>query len=105
MALLSRTRSQVCIDTQRFAYEGLHDGEEDALENAREWEAAAVFSTDDLREHTKPLLDWLAESGAIKVAINLDVVDSDEAVLGLGLRDLVSNGPSRLESGAGETRR
>lgn len=73
------------IDAQRFAYAGLHAGERDALENIQQWQVP-VFGPDDLRERTGPLVDWLAETGAGKVAIHLDVdvVNSDEAVLGLG---------------------
>jgi arginase len=83
------------VDAQRFAYAGLHAGEEDALDNVRQWDIP-VFGPDDLREITGPLLDWLAETGAGKVAIHLDVdvVDSDEAVLGLGT---VPGGLSRAQ--------
>ena len=45
-----------------------------------------VFGPDRLRETSVPLLDWLAGTGASKVAVHFDVdtVDSDEVVLGLG---------------------
>lgn len=73
------------IDARRFAYAGLHAGEADALANIRKWQTP-VFTPDELREYTTPLLDWFAETGAGKVAIHLDVdvVDSGEALLGQG---------------------
>lgn len=73
------------VDAGRFAYAGLHDGKEDALGNVRSWHLP-IFGPDDLRDSSQPLLDWLRGTGASKVAIHLDVdvVDSDEAVLGLG---------------------
>lgn len=73
------------VDARRFALAGLHAGEDDALAHVRQWQIP-TFSPADLREHTTPLLRWLADTGASKVAIHLDVdvVDSNEAVLGLG---------------------
>lgn len=45
-----------------------------------------TFSPEDLRTSSAALLDWLAATGCHHVAIHLDVdvVDSDEIVLGLG---------------------
>lgn len=73
------------VPTTRVAYAGMHDGEPDALVHLTEW-GLPVFGPDDLRTTSEPLLSWLAASGATKVAIHLDVdvVDSNEAVLGLG---------------------
>ncbi|WP_186304341.1 arginase family protein [Kocuria palustris] len=73
------------VGADRFAYAGLHDGEDDALGNVRDW-GLPVFAPEDLRKTTQPLLDWLAATGASRVALHLDVdvVDSDEAALGLG---------------------
>jgi arginase len=50
-----------------------------------EWDIQA-FSPDELRENTRPLLDWLASTGCTRVAIHFDVdtIDSNEMVLGLG---------------------
>jgi len=44
------------------------------------------FSPDDLRESSQRLLDWLAGIGCTRVAVHFDVdtVDSNEIVLGLG---------------------
>lgn len=73
------------VPAERFAYAGLHDGEADALELVEQW-GPAVFGPESLRESTAPLLDWLAATGASRVAVHLDVdvVDSEEVVLGLG---------------------
>ena len=73
------------IPAERFAFAGLHDGEDDALANVTAWGPEA-FGPDALRESSAPLLEWLARTGASRVAIHLDVdvVDSEEVVLGLG---------------------
>lgn len=73
------------VPTDRIALAGLHDWEEDAYAHVAEWSLTA-FSPDELRESSTGLLDWLATTGATKVAVHLDVdtVDSDEATLGLG---------------------
>jgi hypothetical protein len=44
------------------------------------------FSPDELRETTRPLLDWFAATGRARVAIHFDVdtIHSNEIVLGLG---------------------
>lgn len=49
-----------------------------------------------MRDSTEPLLEWLSETGSSKVAIHLevDVVDSDEVVHGLGV---VNGGPTRAQ--------
>ncbi|HZK05113.1 MAG TPA: arginase family protein [Actinomycetaceae bacterium] len=73
------------IDASRLALAGLHDWVEDAYANVGKW-GLPTFAPDDLRTSSETLLDWLAQTGATKVAIHLDVdvVDSDEAALGLG---------------------
>jgi arginase len=78
-------RLPATVDPSRFAYAGLHDGEPDALAHVPAW-GMPVFGPDVLRETSGPLLDWLASTGARRVAIHLDVdtVDSDEIALGLG---------------------
>jgi arginase len=47
---------------------------------------AELFSPDALRSTSAPLLDWLGDTGATKVAIHFDVdtIDADEIQLGLG---------------------
>lgn len=73
------------VDPDRLALAGLHEWEEDAYPNIEAWGVTA-FGPEQLRTSTETLLDWLASTGASKVAIHLDVdtVDSDESVLGLG---------------------
>lgn len=73
------------VDPKRFAYAGLHDGEDDAFANVDKL-GLQSFGPDALRADSAPLLEWLARTGASKVAIHLDVdtVDSEEAALGLG---------------------
>jgi arginase len=67
------------------ALAGLHSWTDDDIPNAAEW-GLSTFSPNELRESTQPLLDWLASTGCRRVAIHLDVdvVDSNEEVLGLG---------------------
>lgn len=73
------------VPAERFAFAGLHAGEDDALANVAAW-GPEVLGPDALRESSAPLLEWLARTGASRVAIHLDVdvVDSEELVLGLG---------------------
>jgi arginase len=46
----------------------------------------AVLPPDDLRETTRPLLEWVSATGCSRVAIHFDVdtIDSNEILLGLG---------------------
>ena len=46
----------------------------------------SVFSPDALLSSSAPLLDWLGDTGATKVAIHFDVdtIDANEVQLGLG---------------------
>ncbi len=60
------------VDRSRVALAGLHDWEEDAYANVGAW-GLSTFGPDDLRTSTEPLLEWLAATGATRVAIHLDV--------------------------------
>lgn len=73
------------VDASRLALAGLHAWEEDAYANVSAW-GLAEFGPDDLRDSSGALLAWLADTGATKVAIHLDVdvVDSNQSALGLG---------------------
>jgi arginase len=75
----------VRIPGARIALAGLHSWTDDDFPNAAEW-GISTFSPDDVRLSSAPLLEWLAATGCGRVAIHLDVdvVDSDEVVLGLG---------------------
>lgn len=74
------------IDGSRIALAGLHSWTEDDHPNAAAW-GIAEFGPDDLRTTSAGLLGWLADTGCRRVAIHLDVdvVDSNEVVLGLGV--------------------
>ncbi|ODU03256.1 MAG: arginase [Pseudonocardia sp. SCN 72-86] len=73
------------VGADRVALVGLHEWTDDDIPNV---EACGIrsFAPDDLRTTTQPLLAWLAATGCGRVAIHFDVdtVDSDEVVLGLG---------------------
>ena len=73
------------VDPSRIALTGLHDWTEDAYARVAEW-GLESFAPDDLRESSAPLLEWLRTTGCSKVAVHLDVdvVDGDDIVLGLG---------------------
>ncbi|MGD9527016.1 arginase family protein [Pseudonocardia sp.] len=73
------------VPPERVALVGLHEWTEDDFPHVAAWGITA-FSPDDLRESTRPLLAWLAATGCSRVAIHFDVdtVDSNEIVLGLG---------------------
>jgi arginase len=70
---------------ERVALVGLHSWTEDDIGNVARW-GIRSFSPDDLRVTTQPLLEWLAATGCSRIAIHFDVdtVDSNEIVLGLG---------------------
>ena len=71
---------------ERVALVGMHDWTDPMLPAiAAEW-GLSVFSPDALRSTSAPLLDWLGDTGATKVAIHFDVdtIDADEIQLGLG---------------------
>jgi arginase len=73
------------VTPDRVALIGLHEWTEDEFPNVAAW-GIQTFSPDDVRTSTQPLLDWLAGTGCSRVAIHFDVdtVDSNEIVLGLG---------------------
>jgi arginase len=73
------------VSADRVALVGLHAWAEDDIGNVARW-GIRSFTPDDLRQTTGPLLDWLAGTGCSRVAIHFDVdtIDSDEIVLGLG---------------------
>jgi arginase len=73
------------IRPDRVALVGLHEWTDDDFPNVAEW-GIQTFGPDELRESTRPLLTWLAGTGCSRVAIHFDVdtVDSNEIVLGLG---------------------
>ena len=70
----------------RVALVGLHSWAEDDFPNIAEW-GIRSFGPDELRESAQPLLDWIAVTGCSRVVIHFDVdaVDSNEIVLGLGM--------------------
>ncbi len=73
------------IGTDRVALVGLHAWAPDDYPNVAAWGLRA-FGPDELRDSAGPVLDWLAGTGCSRVAIHFDVdaVDSNEIVLGLG---------------------
>jgi arginase len=80
LALLPAT-----IGPDRVALVGLHDWTDDDFPNVANW-GITSFGPDDLRESSRPLLEWLADTGCSRVAVHLDVdvVDSNDMLLGLG---------------------
>jgi arginase len=73
------------IDPSRVVLVGLHSWSEDDFSNAARW-GIRSFRPDDLHLSTQPLLDWIKASGCSHIAIHfdVDVVDSNEIVFGLG---------------------
>jgi arginase len=73
------------VSADRVALVGLHAWAEDDIGNVAEW-GVRSFSPDGLRDTSQPLLDWLVTTGCSRVAVHFDVdtVDSNEIVLGLG---------------------
>ena len=65
---------------------GMHDWTDPMLPAIADQWGLRVFSPDTLRSSSAPLLDWLGDTGATKVAIHFDVdtIDADEIQLGLG---------------------
>lgn len=80
LALLPAT-----VPAARVAQVGLHAWEPDAYAHVGEW-GLPGFGPGQLWTSLAPLLDGLAGTGCSKVAIHfdVDVVDSNEIVLGLG---------------------
>jgi arginase len=73
------------VTPDRVALVGLHEWTDDDFPHVAEW-GIRTFSPDDLRTSTAPVLDWLTGTGCSRVAIHFDVdtIDSNEIVLGLG---------------------
>jgi arginase len=73
------------LDPSRVALVGLHSWTEDDFPNAARW-GISSFHPEDLHLSSQPLLEWLKGSGCRRVAIHfdVDVVDSNEIVFGLG---------------------
>lgn len=73
------------VPGHRVALTGLHAWTDDVFANIADW-GLTSFAPDELRESSRPLLEWLAATGCSRVAIHFDVdtVDSNEIVLGLG---------------------
>jgi arginase len=69
----------------RVALAGAHAWADADFRNVAAW-GICHFGPGELRESTRPLLDWLAATGCSRVAIHFDVdtIDSNEIVLGLG---------------------
>jgi arginase len=74
------------VSAERVALVGLHSWTDDDFPNIAEW-GIQSFAPDELRESTQPLLDWIRATGCSRVGIHFDVdaVDSNEIVLGLGI--------------------
>ncbi|MBT8163162.1 MULTISPECIES: arginase family protein [Arthrobacter] len=74
------------IHSSRIALAGLHSWAEDELPNIEAW-GLATFPPNVLNQGTDSLIDWLKATGCSKVAIHLDldVIDSNDLVLGLGM--------------------
>jgi len=73
----------------RVALVGLRSWAEDDFPNIAEW-GIRSFSPDELRQSSRPLLEWIALTGCSRVVIHFDVyavdrVDGNEIVLGLGM--------------------
>lgn len=73
------------IPASRVALVGLHSWTDDAYENVGEW-GLATFAPETLRADSYPLIEWLRNTGATKVAIHFDVdtIDAAEERFGLG---------------------
>jgi arginase len=73
------------VTPDRVALVGLHEWTEDDFPNVAEW-GIQSFGPEELRQSTQPLLEWLAATGCSRIAIHFDVdtIDSNEIVLGLG---------------------
>jgi arginase len=73
------------VPPDRVVLAGLHAWDEDDIPNVADW-GIQSFGPGELRESTRPLLDWVAATGCSHAAIHFDVdtIDSNEIVLGLG---------------------
>ncbi len=73
------------VTPDRVALVGLHEWTDDDFPHVAAW-GIQTFAPDELRTSSEPLLEWLASTGCSRVAVHFDVdtVDSNEVVLGLG---------------------
>src|SRR5437867_11067467 len=73
------------LEPRRVALVGLHSWTEEDFPNAARW-GIRSFRPDELQLSSPPLLEWLKGAGCSRVAIHrdVDVVDSNEIVFGLG---------------------
>jgi arginase len=87
------------IDPSRVALVGVHSWDEYDFPNAARW-GIQSFRPDDLHLTSQPLLDWLkaARCSCVAIHFDVDVVDSNEIVFGLGAEPdgLTSNDVRRL---------
>jgi arginase len=83
------------IQESHLAFAGVHDWSDGDGQNAKDW-GFPVFTPENLKDTTAPLLKWIAASGVSKIAVHVDVdaIDSNDAVLGLAA---VSGGLNRKE--------
>ncbi|MFT8787979.1 MAG: arginase family protein [Bifidobacterium psychraerophilum] len=72
------------IQESHLAFAGVHDWSDGDGQNAKDW-GLPVFTPENLKDTTAPLLEWIAASKASKIAIHIDVdaIDSNDAILGL----------------------
>ncbi|GAA3644053.1 arginase family protein [Microlunatus ginsengisoli] len=89
----------------RVALLGMHDWTDPTLPAIAAELGLTLFAPDALRTTSNPALDWLAATGASKVAIHFDVdtIDANEIRLGLGadIGGLTSNQTRRLVTDIG----
>lgn len=73
------------VPAARLALAGVHSWTDDAFPHVAQW-GLPLFSPAALRRDSACLLDWLASTGATRVAIHFDVdtIDAAEMRLGLG---------------------
>ena len=73
------------VSPGRVALAGLHAWTEDYFPNVAAWDVQS-FGPGELRESSRPLLDWVAATGCSRAAIHFDVdtIYSNEIVLGPG---------------------
>lgn len=73
------------IDPSRVAIAGIHSWQDDVTPHITDW-GITSFAPHTLHSSSDPLMEWLKSTGCSKVAIHfdVDVVDSDDLVLGLG---------------------
>jgi arginase len=73
------------VSPARVALAGAHAWADADFRNVAAW-GIRHFGPGELRESSRPLLDWLAATGCSRAAIHFDVdtIDSNEIVLGLG---------------------